>query len=647
MAPFGEQFVSVFERNILCVKSDAERDLWKSVGRERLRQWLDSELDGVKPLNMVLPAFPFKSPNTSAKVLGTRPDAGEEVALKRLDEFCKLVENFYPAGAHIVIFSDGRVFNDLLGVNDNTVAEYSRICRELAKKNNLSHISFDTLENYVDPEHQGSQATLISHIVQQFLPANFDVDSAVEQGELKNTYVGFRSFLQLDLGMRWAQPDSEGTVKSKKQVENECKRIAKLMIVRNQAFSSLVSKQYPNHLRLSIHAGNMIGPKWSISLINNKPHADKCASATPWHNVLVQDADGEVYAVRRYEVNAEKYELVSQEGHPWSFREKGVVFDSHGSASNCSYCDEASQFASCESVLSPPPITEEVKVKWKHLPVYLEPLKPFGVMIRADPSSPAPSYFSVPAEALRDLVCTHTTVLLRGFAHLTREEYIEGTRRIGPLVNNPHGVVTDVKEEDNPKISVFTKEAMPIHFDGMFKIKMDNSVSPPKPVADVAFMQVFQCVQPPAPTDEGGITLFINTLRILDHLGPEKVNQFRDLNIGYYMPPSGMFGGNWMYFKTVDTHPLTGREILRIHEPWPQAKSEKFEILVKASSEDEEPKVKQFFDEVIPLCFDDRFAFRQSWELDDILFADNHAQLHTRTAYKTASRHLRRIHIQE
>lgn len=38
-------------------------------------------------------------------------------------------------------------------------------------------------------------------------------------------------------------------------------------------------------------------------------------------------------------------------------------------------------------------------------------------------------------------------------------------------MSNPHGYITDVKEENDPKISVFTREAMPVHFDGMFRIK--------------------------------------------------------------------------------------------------------------------------------------------------------------------------------
>jgi len=143
------------------------------------------------------------------------------------------------------------------------------------------------------------------------------------------------------------------------------------------------------------------------------------------------------------------------------------------------------------------------------------------------------------------------------------------------------------------------------------------------------------------------LTVFIDTRRILAELPAEDIEALKALKIGYYMPPAGMFGGKWVYFRAVATHPITEENILRIHEPWPESKSEKFEIKVKAADENEQEVVDRQLAKLIELCFEDRFAYKHNWELDDILFADNHSQLHTRTAYTTASRHLRRLHIQE
>jgi pyoverdine/dityrosine biosynthesis protein Dit1 len=60
---------------------------------------------------MLLPGFPFKSPNNKTKVLGVLPDLGEELALKRLDSMAVAVEKVYEGGAEIHITSDGLVYN--------------------------------------------------------------------------------------------------------------------------------------------------------------------------------------------------------------------------------------------------------------------------------------------------------------------------------------------------------------------------------------------------------------------------------------------------------------------------------------------------------------------------------------------------------
>jgi len=64
-----------------------------------------------KPVRMAMPAFPFKSPNSSVKVLGTLPDKAEEVALAHLNGLCSAIEDIYTPGAVLVIVSDGLVYN--------------------------------------------------------------------------------------------------------------------------------------------------------------------------------------------------------------------------------------------------------------------------------------------------------------------------------------------------------------------------------------------------------------------------------------------------------------------------------------------------------------------------------------------------------
>lgn len=74
-----------------------------------------------QPVRMVLPAFPFKSPNTQSKVLGTLPDKGEDVALARLNGMCAAIQEIYDPGARLIVVSDGVVYNGELRNSHHTV----------------------------------------------------------------------------------------------------------------------------------------------------------------------------------------------------------------------------------------------------------------------------------------------------------------------------------------------------------------------------------------------------------------------------------------------------------------------------------------------------------------------------------------------
>lgn len=60
---------------------------------------------------LCLPAFPFKSPNSLAKVLGKLPDRAEELALAHMNGLCLAIQDVYPPGARLTIISDGLVYN--------------------------------------------------------------------------------------------------------------------------------------------------------------------------------------------------------------------------------------------------------------------------------------------------------------------------------------------------------------------------------------------------------------------------------------------------------------------------------------------------------------------------------------------------------
>jgi len=95
-----------------------------------------------KPIHMVLPGFPAKSPNLN-KVLGKHPDKGEQLALCFLNNMCDSIQSLYPPGAKITICSDGHVFADLVQVADGDVDSYNK---EIA--NIIKHEKFNNLDMF-------------------------------------------------------------------------------------------------------------------------------------------------------------------------------------------------------------------------------------------------------------------------------------------------------------------------------------------------------------------------------------------------------------------------------------------------------------------------------------------------------------------
>ena len=80
-------------------------------GKSKFLPFVEEFVKKNEAVRMVLPAFPFKSPNRKDKVLGSMPDLGEELALMHLNGLCDSITEIYEPGANITITSDGLVYN--------------------------------------------------------------------------------------------------------------------------------------------------------------------------------------------------------------------------------------------------------------------------------------------------------------------------------------------------------------------------------------------------------------------------------------------------------------------------------------------------------------------------------------------------------
>ncbi|KAI9320353.1 Pyoverdine/dityrosine biosynthesis protein-domain-containing protein, partial [Zopfochytrium polystomum] len=297
-------------------------DRWQAVGRVAFSATVRFYVERSMPIRFVLPAFPCKSPNTESKVLGTLPDLGEELALRTMDFVGKMIKQVYPPGVSFLIVSDGHVFSDLLGVDDNAVVQYGNTLRAMSQtmglscpfgfsglddlllmpSNSASDLARLGLDDLVLEQPLDSLVTPDANRARRILQATsgsseeFLKKEIMEDPEVTTLYRGFSRFLLEDLNH-----PSLANLPSKNARKKLCARLAFLMIMRNRAYSAMVALVYPLHIRISIHPHPNAGPKFGIRLIHptylyrGEQAAAKIElfhTPTPWHNCIVRDVNG-------------------------------------------------------------------------------------------------------------------------------------------------------------------------------------------------------------------------------------------------------------------------------------------------------------------------------------------------------------------
>ncbi|KAF7163249.1 hypothetical protein CNMCM5623_008270 [Aspergillus felis] len=570
-----------------------------------------------EPVRMILPAFPFKSPNARDKVLGVMPDLGEELALYHLNSLCENIGRVYEPGADVYISSDGLVYNDILGVPDETVWEYGEALRRMAVEKELHHVKFirlfELLEHPWIPLTSAEQAKsyylahaqcLRRELMYRFEDRSFDADIAIRNdNDTCLTYRGYIKFLTKDLA---PQMDTQYT--SKKARAAHIAQIARSMIVRGKMFAAAIKANRADYVRLSIHESNG-AKKLSISLV---PQVRGALGYTPWHSSIAVGADGTFRTVHAEDVR-ETHELVYKNGQPYYFREKSKLFDW---------------------------VEDGLRVKFEHL-------YPCGLVIRPsdiDDSRPPPSIRDLPMHKVRQLSTGLSPVILRGFRETLEEElYVQKASELGAILPWSFGIIQKVRDAgrtDKLGNNVTSNEAMPMHYDGMFKFEeeTDPDTGEVKRVQRPPGYQFFTC---PATAPKGsGYTLFASSRLFFRYL-PLPWSAERLQKVTWAMDNDGFWDAKLKNLPLVVTHPVTGLPCMRWHQPWDSTKT-KFSTCA-VTIENEEQGLVSVVDD---LTYDYRVCLRFSWEQGDLLVSDNTAMLHTRTGYKTdCDRELWRIHF--
>jgi alpha-ketoglutarate-dependent taurine dioxygenase len=247
-------------------------------------------------------------------------------------------------------------------------------------------------------------------------------------------------------------------------------------------------------------------------------------------------------------------------------------------------------------------------------------LGPFGRLLELNGQTIA----SLPRDRVLSLLREHKLVLVRGLAPFGEAELLSfAADRAEDLVQWNFGPVMELKVMEQTENYLFSREAVPFHWDGAFHVE-------PRAL-------VFQCLRAPDPA-MGGETLFCDTEALLAAAAPEERAAWAGVNLTYETEKKAHYGGKFRG-PMVRRHPDKGNAILRYAEP---VGSRLNPVFLTAEGTDQ----RALESRMAELLYDPRFTYAHRWRDGDLLLADNFSLLHGRRAFADASpRHLRRVQI--
>jgi L-tyrosine isonitrile synthase len=260
-----------------------------------------------QPIDMILPAFPGKSPNRK-KTLGYLPDLAERHSLANLHAMLQQIGAIYQPGAVIKICSDGFVFGDLVRIPDQRVKNYvDELQRHTTCCYGKEFDYFDLVDAY--PDLTSMEARREEMLIEFAEPLRLVRQRCGDEREAAAMYCGITRFLYEDyLGLK------DFASWSKTRIQQHARTIAYRVIQRSNAWSELLARRFPHALRLSIHPQSRTSRKIGINMIATDDNW-----RTPWHSVAILHAE-QIRLERRSEINEDRVILVFQHGRPSHYR---------------------------------------------------------------------------------------------------------------------------------------------------------------------------------------------------------------------------------------------------------------------------------------------------------------------------------------
>ncbi|MEP3297815.1 MAG: L-tyrosine/L-tryptophan isonitrile synthase family protein [Pseudoruegeria sp.] len=563
----------------------AEGDKFDIHGKKKLTEKLEIFLKQGRPIELVLPGFPFKSPASHSKTSGQKPDLGEVVALQRIEEMCKAIVNIYPKGVSFTIVSDGTTFNDIIGVSDDDMRYYRDTVQTLLSCPHITWASLTDLVGECDSP-DAYRAALIEKANLPYADLNAFIKAVSANTELRTAHDSMCSFLYNDL-----LPRSENSF-DEDAFFAAIREKSYQMTYRHRALSAVVANTYPEAIRLSVHQYTNSGEKLTFGFdATTNPVA-------PWHKVTFRKLDGSISFVDRSHINLSKSFTIYHDDQVWMYQE-----------------------------------SDSEVIEGLHMSVIRPPQ--FGLDIKSEETGEA---LSLSPAMIKNLTEFFSFLCLRNCGFEEKQPLVDYCEPFGDIYQWHFGSVHVVQAEENPKGFVQSIEKTPIHWD-LSMLPQDH-----ERVKDDEWFcaDLFMLYCKTAPQVGEGETVVINGRDVLSDAGPETVEQWRGTEVTYNTKMT-YFGGHPRTYPLIHTHPFTKEPIFRYMEG-SNSQLQTFTQKVEGISTE---KSRRFIEQMNALIYSDKYLYEHSWEAGDMIVIDNHLTLHGRNPMTEASsaRELWRVQI--
>ncbi len=256
-----------------------------------------------------------------------------------------------------------------------------------------------------------------------------------------------------------------------------------------------------------------------------------------------------------------------------------------------------------------------------------QPLKPFGAIAEL---KNAENLELLNPKQIEKSLREHDLFLIRGAMKPQKEEFLKFCMSLPGFSSDPlqwdFGPVMELRVDTSATNYLFSSERVPFHWDGAFH----------KEPAVLAF----HCLEAPS-VEAGGQTLFANTSKILEDLSAAQFSLCEQIELEFRTEKLAHYGGT-IRRPLLQTHPLSGKKILRLAEEV-QTKRNPVHLSIHGASKEDGLKILA---ELTDMAYDPSNCYCHDWQSGDILLADNFSLIHGRNAFKENSpRWIRRVQI--